>query len=230
MYVDGTLVYTNTGVKRVPNKSNNAKTYIANDAYYSGTYKFLGVIKRVDVYNRVLSEQEINNNYYHSYGVVNDEGLMLSYDFKDVNYQEPGYYPTLINVQEQLLVPLPTKSNGMLGTPLRSTLSSPKRALLAEPLEGNYHIYSSSIDTINLEFDIISNDLSFTYQVGDKSETIKADKRVYTLHYDYDSDATITIRNAFEEKVINLNKDELRKTIGIYKDNYYLLNHYFFYL
>ena len=223
VYVDGSLVYTNTSVKKTINKSNNAKTYIANDTYYTGTYKFLGVIKRVDVYNRVLDEQEVNSNYYHSYGVVNSEGLMLSYDFSDANYEEQGHYPTLINVQEQLLVPLPTKSNGMLGTPPLNTTSEPITAIFGEPLEGNYHIYPSSIDTINLEFDIVSNDLSFTYHTGDKSETVKVNKRVYTLKYDYDSDATITIKNAFEEKVINLNKDELRRTIGIHKNNYYYI-------
>ena len=75
-------------------------------------------------------------------------------------------------------------------------------------------LISSGIDTINLEFDQISSDLSFTYKINNKEYTSKVKSRVYTLGYDYKSDAEITISNAFESKTIKLDKEELSRKIS----------------
>ena len=222
IYVNGSLVYSNLKVNKTIKTTNNAKTYIANDATYTNTYKFLAALRRVDVYSRALSEQEVRDNYNHAYGVTNNTGLMLSYDFGALEYEEVGYYPELKKVEVQDHVPLPSKSESVIST-LNTTLSSPKRAFYNEPLDGIYHIYPSSIDTINLEFDRISNGLSFTYQKGDMEETVNVEKRVYTLNYDYSTDIVIKIRNAYEEKTINLTKDDLRRTISIYDSKYYYI-------
>lgn len=225
VYLDGELIYTKTNVNAAIKTSANAKTYIGYDATYGSGYKYLGIISYVHVYDRALGATEIANNYHQSSGVTDNTGLQLSYDFTELEYDEPGYYPELKDVSVQSRVPLPVKANNMmLGRSLR--MMSPKSftPIFNEELEGNYHIYSSGIDTINLEFDKVSNDLSFTYKVGEKEETINVDRRVYTLNYDYNSDIFIKIYNAFEEKNISLTKEDLAKRIAIYNGLYYYID------
>ena len=225
VYVNGELVFTKTNINKTIKTSANAKTYIANDSVYTDNYKFIGTIGYVHVYNRALGATEIANNYHQSSGVTDTTGLQLSYDFREIEHDEPGCYPELFNIPDQAHVPIPVKANNntLVGSP-RIMTSAAFSPIYDEQLEGNYHIYSSGIDTINLEFDKVSNDLSFTYKVGENEITVNnIDRRVYTLHYDYQSNATITIRNAFEEKIVNLTKDNLAKTISIYKNSYYYI-------
>lgn len=224
LYIDGNLVYTRTGVSKTIKTSSNAKTYIANDATYTDSYKFIGVIDYVNVYNRALSATEVANNYHQSSGVTDTTGLQLSYDFSELEYDDIGYYPELKAAPYQAHVPLPVKANNnmLTGSP-RLTSSKAFSPMFNEKLDNNYHVYSSGIDTINLEFDKISNDLSFTYKIGEKCETINVDRRVYTIKYDYKSDMIITIRNLFESKDINITPNTLSKTISIYNNKYYYI-------
>ena len=226
VYVNGELIFTKTNINKTIKTSANAKIYIADDATYTGSYKFVGTVGYIHLYNRALNATEIANNYRQSSGVTDTTGLQLSYDFRELEYDDVGYYPELKASPEQAHVPIPVRANNIVnqltGSPrLTGSAFSP---IYNEKLEGNYHIYSSGIDTINLEFDKISNDLSFTYKVGEEEITVNnVNQRVYTLHYDYNSDASITIRNAFEGKVVNLNRNNLAKTIGIYKNSYYYI-------
>lgn len=229
IYVNDELIYTNSNVKKTIITKPNAKTYIGNDAVYSGSYKFLGIIKKMVVYNRAIPASEVISNYYHSYGISNNTGVQLNYDFTTVEYDSPGYYPVLFEALGQADVLLPTKrtdTSSPSGSP-KLTSSTP---IFNDQLEGNYHIYSSGIDTINIEFDKISNDLSFTYKIGDKEKNIKVTQRVYTLYYDYQSDIEFIINNTFETVNKKYHASDLAKTISVYNDKYYNINNHKLYV
>ena len=220
VYVDGVLIFTNNNVNRAIKTSANAKTYIANDTRYSDGYKFVGLVKNIDVYSRALPANEIANNYYSATGITNTTNLELSYDFSELNFPSTGYYPLIKNVQKQANVPLPSRVNGSSNLPAGS--SRVKAGVSRDKLEGNYHIYPSGIDTINIEFDKLTSDLSFSYQMGEeKLEYTKVEQRVYTLKYDYKSNIEIKIKNAYEEKIENFESKDLAKTISIYDGAYY---------
>ena len=87
----------------------------------------------------------------------------------------------------------------------------------------NYHIYSSGINTINIEFDKISPDLEFTYKIGTKTISKKVDKRVYSLYYDYNSDIEFTVKTLSDEKQIILGYKDLQKTVSISGGKYYFI-------
>ncbi len=230
VYVNGDLIYTHDNVKKTIGKDASSKTYIGTDTYYnSNSYKYLGIIKNMVVYNRALSQTEILNNYTSS-GITNMDDVELLYDFNNISYNNVGYYPihkwssTDIILREQALVPLPTGSE-ITGLSIRPLgLSRRGLSTFQNTLDGKYHIYPSSINTINLEFDKISDDLSFTYKINDNEYQENVTKRVYSLYYDYNSNIEITIKNAFESKTINLSKEDLSKTILVYNDNYYHLD------
>ncbi len=221
VYVNGTLIYTNNNINRAIKTSANAKTYIANDTRYSDGYKFVGYVKNIDVYSRTLPANEIANNYYSATGITDTSNLELSYDFSELNFVGVGYYPLLVGPKKQADVPLPSRANGVTGG-LPAGSNRVKAGVSRDKLEGNYHIYPSGIDTINIEFDKLTSDLSFSYQMGEeKLEYTKVEQRVYTLKYDYKSNIEIKIKNAYEEKIENFESKDLAKTISIYDGAYY---------
>lgn len=222
VYANGTLVHTrDCGNRKIVNVS-SAKTFIANDIQYNAsTNKYMGYIKNVIVYDRALSQDEVLSNYNSSSGITNVNGLKLYYDFTKYNNLNNGHYPIVkwnsndYTVKNQPLTSLPD------GTEEYKTSTLALFSLNNSTLNENYHIYSSGIDTINLEFDQISSDLSFTYKINNKEYTSKVKSRVYTLGYDYKSDAEITISNAFESKTIKLDKEELSRKISILNNKFY---------
>jgi hypothetical protein len=222
VYANGTLVHTrDCGNRKIINVT-SAKTFIASDIQYNAsTNKYLGYIKNLVIYDRVLSQDEVNSNYNSSSGVTNTNGIKLYYDFTQYSTSYNAYYPILkwnsndYTVKNQPLTQLPD------GTEEYNTNNLSLVSLNNTTLDDNYHIYSSGIDTINIEFDQISNDLSFTYKINNKEYTSKVKSRVYTLAYDYKSEAEITISNAFESKTIKLNKDELSRKISILNNKFY---------
>ena len=226
IYADGNLVYTNNNVNKTIGSSVDAKTYVGHDIHYSSTsYKFLGYIKDLAVFNRALSEEEVLANYRSS-GITNNSGLTIKQKYTDSSYGNPGYYPIhkwstpSFQVYNQANVELPTERStvGYLAASHGSSYSP----LYNGALEGNYHIYSSGINTINLELDKISSDLRLSYKIGDKEENdLPVTKRVYSFGYDYNSDIKIVLENTSETKEIVLTKEDLAKSITLKDGKYY---------
>ena len=226
VYINGSLVYTHNSVNKTIATSGDARTFVGHDMYYSTTSnKFIGFIKDLAVFNRAISADEARDNYA-SAGITNTSGLTIRHVYTDPSYESKGYYPihkastTKFMAYNQVYTELPTDMsvNG------HKLMSSHGRysVLFNDELEGNYHIYPSGINTINLEFDKLSDDLKFSYKIGNKEEqNINANKRVYSFYYDYKSDVKFIIKNLNEEKEINLSKEDLAKTISITNGKYY---------
>ncbi len=227
VYVNGNQIYKNENT-RFRTIYSSYDTYIGYDRNYGASntgHRFIGTIYDLKVFSRALDETEIQNNLIYSSGIMDATGLDLHYDFTKTNKEYTAYYPlqksnnATYPILNQTLHELPDGTKALENLPL---LSTSKFGL--ESLSNNYHIYSSGIDTINLEFDELSDDLSFVYKINDKEYSIKVENRVYTLYYDYKSDIEIILKNTFSSKSIKLNKDDLSKHI-LYKDeNYYVLD------
>ena len=226
VYVNGNQVYKNENT-RYRTTYTSYDTYIGYDNNYAKNntnYRFIGTIYDLKLFNRALDESEIQNNLVYSSGIIDSTGLELYYDFTKTNKEYTAYYP----LQKSNNATWPILNQTLNEMPDGSALENIQ--LLSTSMFGsgnnsnNYHIYSSGIDTINLEFNELSDDLSFTYKINDKEYTTKVDKRVYTLYYDYKSDIEITLNSAFNSEIIKLNSDDLSKHILYRKGNYYVLD------
>lgn len=226
VYENGTLTLNYSYNVELP--AGNYKTYIGHDISASST-NYAGYIKNIAIYNRILNQSEVNNNYSVA-GITDTSGLELFYDFTDLDYDSTGYYPILkwstseLTVKEQKLVPLP-KEDDLLGTSSMMLPNSIGINKLANTMisDNDYHVYSTGVNTINIEFDNISSDLYFTYKTNGVDERIKVDKRVYSMYYDYNSDIELTLETTFDSKNIVFTKDNLAKTVNIIGDNYYYI-------
>ena len=226
VYVDGEEIYKNTNTRYRATYS-AYETFIGYDNNYAAgntSYRFIGTIYNLKVFSRALEQDEIRSNLVYSSGIVDSTGLDLYYDFTKTNTSYTSYYPlqkynASWPIYNQVLNEMPDGSQPMEQLPILSmgTLSS-------KTLSDNYHIYSSGIDTINIEFDEISDDLTFTYKLKDKEYTVDVKDRVYTLYYDYVSDIEFIINTAFDSKKITLTSDDLAKKILYKNKDYYVVN------
>lgn len=214
----------------------SAKTMIS-PTYMDGTTprKYEGSMEYLKVYNRALSNEEVKNNYSKS-SVITDS-LELYYDFSEIKYQSnDGYYPTLKDdyimtvADEQILTQLPDDTIREYIAEANNGGIVNYKKLVDDKIENIYNIYSSSINTINLEFDDSYNDLSFSYKYGDyQSDSIKAKNRVYSLTYDYINDLEITISSANDSRTYKYKADELSKKIKVLDNNYYHISEGYLY-
>ena len=227
-YRNGEL-FTTLTVKRPLVVLDSAKTMIS-PTYKDGTNlrKFEGSIEYLKVFNRVLGDEEIRNNYTSS-GVTNSEALELYYDFTEVKYQSnDGYYPTvkddyiMTTAEGQILTALPDDTNRdyIIESNKNNTVTYKK--YVDDKLENIFDVYASSINTINLEFDDNYSDLSFSYKNGDyQSDAIKVSDRVYSFSYDFNNDLEITISSSNDNKTFKYTCDELARKIKVIDDKYY---------
>ena len=234
VYLDGQLIYNKSNVNKTINVAVDAKTYVANDEIYnSESYRYMGLVRNLYVFDRALSAEEIKNNY-NSAGLTNIAGAQIIYDFTATRYNNVGYYPyhkwstSDIPVNWQALSKLPDisySSHLASGNSMRSLLAkkASNQPIYNGLIGDNYHIYSSGINTINIEFDKISPDLEFTYKIGTKTISKKVDKRVYSLYYDYNSDIEFTVKTLSDEKQIILGYKDLQKTVSISGGKYYFI-------
>ena len=225
VYANGNLVYTNNNVNKTIGFAADAKTFVGHDMRYNSTSnKFIGFIKDLAVFNRALSPEEVAANY-NSSGITNNNGLTVRQVYTDNTYSNPGYYPihkwstSKFQVSNQANVELPVDNSIVGYTPvLYGSTSSMFNAVLSS----NYHVYSSGINTVNLEFDKISSDLKLSYKIGDKEENdISVKKRVYSFNYDYNSDIKIHLENISEAEDLVIKKEEIAKNISMYDGKYY---------
>ena len=221
-------VFTKTDCATLPTtNTTDFETYIGYSKYYNGrsnSYNFVGRIQNVKIFNKVLSYQERLDNYNAS-GVSDTSSLDLYFDFTSTGIEYDAYYPllksnsSLYDILYQRNIPMPKSNENFTGVPVISTYS------LSSPLLSEYvDVYSSGIDTINVEFKEISNDMSLKYRIGDNEYQTKVNKRVYTLHYDYVSDIEIELSNSHGSRILKYSKDDLAKKISFINNNYYYVD------
>lgn len=226
-YIDGEL-HRSRSVNNIPSISNSYGARLGMSP--SGTGAFSGIVSSIQVYNRVLSEDEIRESY-NSSGVTNSEGLVLYYDLTKYENNRVGNYPlvntndSLYSLDNQQLIDLPEDPTTLSFSTPSSTSTGLKSSIYKQSMQGKYHVYKSGIDTINIEFDEVPESLKFSYSYGNyKSDTINAKDRVYTLRYDFKSDITFDIKTTYE-KINNTYKSSgLASLISIKDGNYYYIS------
>lgn len=240
IYKNGILMQEITA-KRTLNILDTAKTMIAPD-YMDGSNlrKFGGIIKYLTVYDRALELDEIKSNYKGGGIVTNKEGLQLHYDFSDLGYNtDTGYYPTTYDnslgqeAANQMKTPLPDSENRDYFLPsddtaltnLLTTESVNGIKLLDKDISEIYKVYPSGINTVNVEFTDVYDDVSFNYSYGKySSKDQRTKQKVYTLTYDYKNDLILTIKSASDEKTFTIEADKLANTIKLSGNKYFYIN------
>lgn len=194
---------------------------------------YSGIIKDAQVWSKVLTDEEIRNAALNPGSVTNK--LDIYYDFTnpnciDYNEDDDLHYPTLKwhnseeNINYQRTVKLPDRNGGISTASLLNEFAT-SSIMMDEDIDDIYHVYSSGIDSFNLEFDKISKDLKFDIKIGDYVlNDVSVNKRVYTFGYNYIDDINIKIYNSSNSKDINIKANDLIKDINLYNDNYYYIN------
>lgn len=133
-----------------------------------------------------------------------------------------GYYPklyiqnttTLLNYQED--IPLPTDTNGISLFRLMSMH-------LFEEFP-TYEVYTSGIDTVNIEFDEVSSNAYLRIETNDSvGNWIPITNRVYTLGYDFNTDFKVTLTDGRQTFSKEFKSDDLRFPASVYDDSYYYI-------
>lgn len=133
-----------------------------------------------------------------------------------------GYYPklygynttTLLDYQED--VPLPMDTNGLSMFRLMSMY-------LFEEFP-TYEVYTSGIDTINIEFLDTTSNAYFRIETADSvGDWMPITKRVYTLGYDFNTDFKVTLTDGRQTFSKEFKSDDLRFPASVYDDFYYYI-------
>ena len=133
-----------------------------------------------------------------------------------------GYYPklygynttTLLDYQED--VPLPTDTNG-------NALFRLMSMYLFEEFP-TYEVYTSGIDTVNIEFDEVSSNTYFRIETNDSvGDWMPITNRVYTLDYDFNTDFKVTLTDGRQTFSKEFKSDDLRFPASVYDDSYYYI-------
>ncbi len=191
--------------------------------------RFVGAMRNITVFDRALDKEEVMNNYSLD-SVTNSDGLKIYYDFGDMKYESGvGNYPTKkdssasIVYDEQTPTELPTEENRSYSNNVATNDIAVN--LLSSKLDDIYKVYASGVNTINLEFDEVYDDVSFSYKYGTvESELVKVEKRVYSLSYDFKSALEIVLRSASGQKTVKFTADELVRKLYVDGDKYYHIN------
>lgn len=223
VYVNGERIKSLTSAK-LPLTDTSYETYIGYNRKQntaSNSYNFVGRIQNVKLYNKVFTSDEVLSDYYSS-EIANESDLHLYYDFTssgisyDTNYPKLKLHSTIFPMLYQREIPMPVSDTTYSSMPVTTTYS------LSSPLINNHvNVYSSGVDTINLEFDEISRDLEFIYRVNGKEYKVDVDKKVYTLQYDYVNDFEIELINTYETKTLKYTSNDVARKIVVDGGKYY---------
>lgn len=138
---------------------------------------------------------------------------------------ENGYYPLVDNDsknaytvtypawKEQEKILLPTKSSAY-GINSRFMLGSLELPTL--------DVYSSGIDTVNMEFNDVAPDVTMTvYEDGKKVYSGRIESRVYTFGYDYQSQIKVLLTGGFRnQKEYTYEPDDLVHKVSTFDNSY----------
>lgn len=226
-YIDGEL-HRSRSVSNNPSISDSYGARLGMSP--NGASPFSGIVSSIQIYNRVLSEDEIRESY-NSSGVTNSEGLVLYYDLTKYENNRVGNYPfvktndDIYPLENQQLIDLPDDPTTLTFSSSSSSTTGLKSSIYKESMQGKYHVYKSGIDTINIEFDEVPDSLKFSYSYGKyKSDTINARDKVYTIRYDFNSNITFNIKTTYEKIDATYKSSSLASLISIKDGNYYYIS------
>ncbi len=201
-------------------------TFVANIGKgYTNSAYFEGLISSVMIYNRALTAEEIST-LYNSSGASVTNGLELYYDLTRYHRSsDNGNYPIIkeVSLPYQRFVALPRA--GALGS--FSPINYPNLGtsnVTRTSMKGKYHVYKSGLDIVNIEFDSMPTDLSFSYKIGKyDSGKIRVDKKVYSIKYDFNEDIEFNIKTSFENINETYYSKDLANTISMRNSDYYYI-------
>lgn len=133
-----------------------------------------------------------------------------------------GYYPklygynttTLLDYQED--VPLPMDTNGLSMFRLMSMY-------LFEEFP-TYEVYTSGIDTINIEFLDTTSNAYFRIETADSvGDWMPITKRIYTLNYNFNTDFKVSLTDGRQTFTKEFKSADLTFPASVYGDNYYYI-------
>ena len=133
-----------------------------------------------------------------------------------------GYYPklygynttTLLDYQED--VPLPMDTNGLSVFRLMSMY-------LFEEFP-TYEVYTSGIDTINIEFLDTTSNAYFRIETADSvGDWMPITKRIYTLNYNFNTDFKVSLTDGRQTFTKEFKSADLTFPASVYGDNYYYI-------
>ena len=183
---------------------------------------------------KMATEEELKTQSYYqneANGLKNYFSFSNTQPTADPNHNNKvlmKYYPFVNNVAGQRnIVILPTETAEITGT----TNSSYKSKLSSKVINRvsrlpQLNVYSSGIDTINLEFE--ENDSNAEFKVYENNEQVYEDiisKRTYSFNYNYKNTIKVIISSGTEEKEYIYKPEELQNKVTTIKDKYaYIYN------
>lgn len=235
-YVGGIIGYVTSGLK--PSDFNDI--YLDVNVQTSNVYGTASV----GIGNHSQYVSDINNLFVYAHSTVNGQAVI---DMPNTNlgagqlwgvadFHNPskyilssqwqlsdisnGNYPklyaqnttTLLKYQED--IPLPTDTNGMATFHLMSMY-------VFEEFP-TYQVYTSGIDTVNIEFLDTASNAYFRVETEDSlGDWIPINKRVYTLNYDFNTNFKVTLTDGRQTFTKEFKNDDLRFLASVYDDSYY---------
>lgn len=211
------------------NKSKLNDSTFTNSSIFRNKYS--GFVKNEELRDTRLYD---NNNKW-------DRLRMTGYTYNATNvktyYPRPSYSQTPDKTLLQVLQTMPSMidttniDTADLNKNLReySFITLPDPTLQSAVLLGNagkYHelpsakVYSSSANTINIDFSDIDDYTMFTIN-GEEKGFIE--NRTYTFEYDYNSDFVLRLTDGNLVKEYKYTSDELRNRISVLGNNYYFI-------
>lgn len=126
----------------------------------------------------------------------------------------------LANVStSQILVSLPTASTGLEGSSLGMNNRFMARGVVYHVMP-EYTVYAVNANTINVEFNNLDGQTTFKIN-GDEHPI---DSRVFSFNYNFDTDIEFEMTDGTSTKTKTYKPEDLRGTLAVVGDNYYILN------
>ena len=215
-------IYNNIIVANVEatNDPSTAGIVIGNGDALTTTMSDTLIYENSQLNGEIVSDLDIVGIEEKNYGTASDLATQSTYTNRgfathefDFTPLSTGYYPTLINTPGQELIPLP------ISTFQLSTMSLAYRTNYMKSLP-QVVVYSSGINTINLEFSELNEYV--TVYVNDTPYSL-TDKTM-TFYYDYLTDLRIVVTDGLNAKEYVFTPDDVKKTILTIGNYYYYLS------
>lgn len=215
-------IYNNIIVANVEttNDPSTAGIVVGNGDALTTTMQNTLIYDQSQLNGEIVSGLDIVGIEEKNYGTASDLAIQSTYtsrgfsttDF-DFSPLSTGYYPTLKNTPGQELIPLPTSTFKL------STMSLAYQMNYMRSLPQAL-VYSSGINTVNLEFSELNEYV--TVYVNDIPYSL-TDKTM-TFYYDYQTDLRIVVTDGLNAKEYIFTPDDVKKTILTIGNYYYYLS------
>ena len=192
--------------------SNLPRFYVyTNDSLNGNNVKNIDFLSETLSYMKLITASDLTTQaYYTSRGIGTNYYKFTDYDGN--NLLNNRYYPFVNNLNGQIPILLPT-----------STVEYLSKVRMASQIHElpKVDVYSSGINTINIEFDDVDD--STRVEIYENRKVVfdqYVQKRVYTFDYDYTSSIEIVLSNGRNKKVYSYEAEDLRNKVSTFKNSY----------